>query len=52
VRLADEPRELVKDLARPLVSTAARESEPVRDLNAEICWAKLEAIATVPLSIL
>jgi hypothetical protein len=39
-------------LVRPLVPAAARDSEPVRDLIAEICSARLEAMATVPLSVL
>jgi len=47
-RLEDEPRELDRCLARPLVSEAVKDSEPVRDLNSELFSAKPEAIEREP----
>jgi len=52
LKLKDVPRELVKDLVRPLISIVVSDNEPVSDLNIELCSAKLEAMATELLSVL
>ncbi len=49
-KLEAEPIVLLRDLVKPFVSTVTTESEPVRDLDIEMCSVKLEARAIEPLS--